>query len=61
MKKIILAIALAIGAATIVSAPAQAIDCNAFNQGTARAAHYAPGNAGNAPGIWRIAYACHGL
>lgn len=58
MKKIVIAIAIAVGAGVIAGTPAQAINCHAFNQGTGNAAH----NRGvDSPGIMRIAYACHGF
>ena len=56
MKKTIIAAAIAMGIGALISAPAQAIDCHAFNQGTFHAAHI---NGVTSPGILRIASACH--
>lgn len=61
MKRIIIAAVLALGATTFVGAPAQAVSWSACNQGTANAAHLAPGKAFYAPGIQRLGYFCHGI
>lgn len=58
MKKIIIAVAIALGASALIGAPANAINSNACNQGTYRAAHI---NYVTSPGIMRIGYFCHGL